>query len=136
MSSSYPGGAQGSGILGGFGDILSGVGTLVEGKQQKNMAEYNAKIYEQQAQAERSSAALLAEQKNRLIKSQLGKQTALYGKSGVKMSGSPLEVMLDSMTNANLDLAIDKYNSDVKAHGYESSAAMSRFEGKNKQKLS
>lgn len=136
MSGSFPGGAQGAGIFGGVGDIIGGIGSFQEGNAQKAMGNYNATIYEQQAATERTNQQLLEYQKRKTIKSQLGTQVANVGKSGIKMSGSPLEVQLDSMANASLDLAIDKYNSDVKAAGYQSSANMSRWEGKQAKKAS
>jgi len=134
MASSIPGGASGSGAMGGIGEIIGGVGSFSEGKQLEKMGRYNATIYEQQAQSERTNQVLLETQKKRILKSQLGTQTAIKGKSGLKMGGSALEVALDSMTNANLDMAIDKYNSDVKVNAFNSQAAMSRWEGKQQKK--
>lgn len=135
MSGSIPGGAQGSQIGGGiFGDMLGGLGSFLEGKAIEKMGNYNATIYEQQAATERTSQQLLEYQKRKVIKSQLGTQVANVGKSGIKMSGSPLEVQLDSMANSNLDLAIDKYNSDVKANAYQNQANMTRYEAKQAKK--
>lgn len=130
MSASLTSSAQGANIFGTIGQVVSGIGMITQGKQEKSMGDYNASIYEQQAQSERNSQVLLEQQKRKVIKSQLGTQTAAYAKSGIKMSGSPLEVALDSLTNANMDIAIDKYNSEVKARGYESSAAMAKYEAK------
>ena len=122
-----------------FGNVLSGIGGLVEGiggifdaRSQKSAGEYNATIYEQQAKATRESQALLEVQKRKIIKSQIGSQISGYAASGVKYSGSPVQVALDSLTNANLDIAIDKYNSEVKARGFQSEAEMSRYEGRQK----
>lgn len=136
MSGSIPGGAQGAGVLGGIGDVIGGVGSFIEGNQQKAMGNYNAAIYEQQAANERTSQKLLEYQKRKSIKAVLGTQVANVGKSGIKMSGSPLEVQLDSMANASLDLSIDKYNSDVRATGYQNQANMTRWEAKNAKKAS
>lgn len=134
MSGSIPGGAQGSGIMGGFGDIIGGIGSFQEGNQLKAMGNYNATIYEQQAASERASQKLLEYQKRKTYKAQIGSQTAAVGKSGIKMSGSPLEVQLDSLTNASLDMSIDKYNSEVKSAGYQNQANMTRWEGKQAKK--
>lgn len=128
--------SQAWGVLGGVGDIVSGFGSVIQGQQEREMGKYNAAIYEQQAQAERTSQQLLETQKRRILKSRIGEQTALYAKSGIKMTGSPLEVMLDSITNAELDISIDKYNSEVKARGFESSAAMAQWESKQKRNMS
>lgn len=134
MSGSFPGGAKGAGALGGVGDVIGGIGSFMEGNQAKSMGNYNATIYEQQAANERTSQQLLEYQKRKANKAVYGTQVANVGKSGIKMSGSPLEVQLDSMANASLDLSIDKYNSDVKATGYQNQANMTRWEGTNAKK--
>lgn len=124
--------ANASSLFGNIGGIVQGVGGILQGRSEDAMGQYNANIYNQNAEAERQSAALTAEQKKRLIKSRLGSQTAIVAASGLKNTGSPLDVALDSMTNSNLDLAIDSYNSKVKATGYESQAKMAKYEGKQK----
>ena len=134
MAGSIPGGAKGSQIGGGIGDLIGGIGSFQEGKDIGKMGNYNATIYEQQAASERNNQQLLEYQKRKVIKSQLGSQVANVGKSGIKMSGSPLEVQLDSMANANLDMAIDKYNSDVKTNAYQNQANMTRYEAKQAKK--
>jgi hypothetical protein len=134
MSGSIPGGAKGSQIGGGIGDLIGGFGSFQEGKDIGKMGNYNATIYEQQAASERANQKLLEYKKRKTYDAQLGTQTAMVGKSGIKMSGSPLQVQLDSMANANLDLAIDKYNSDVKANSYQNEANMTRYEAKQAKK--
>lgn len=49
-------------------------------------------------------------------------QRAMFAKAGVTQSGSPLEVMLQSKTNFEMDKAIAKYNTASKA-------SMLRYEG-------
>lgn len=115
-------------VLGGIGGLIGGFGQMSSAKSETNVGEYNAQVYEQKAVAERQSQSLLEEQKRRLIKTQIGSQVAGYAKSGIQMSGSPLEVMLDSYRNAEMDIAIDKYNSEVRARGHEGSAALSKYQ--------
>jgi hypothetical protein len=109
--------------------LLTGFGQMQQSSAIEQMGDRNAQILEQQAKAERESQELTAYQKRRLIKSRIGSQTAAVAKSGIKQSGSALDVMADSLSNAYLDLAIDKYNSEVTARGYENQAAMTRYEG-------
>lgn len=118
--------------IGAIGGIVQGVGGVLQGRQETALGDYNAKILEERAVAERQSFALLEEQKKRITKSQIGSQVALYAGSGIKMSGSPTAVILDSETNANLDLAIERYNSDVRARGFENQAAVTRYEASQK----
>lgn len=130
MSASLTQSANAANVFSSLGGIVSGVGGIVSSKQQEQQGNYNAAIYEQQAQAARTSQSLLEAQKRKIIKSTIGSQVAAVGKSGLRYSGSPIEVALDSLTNAELDIHIDRYNSEVQARGYESSAAMSRWEGR------
>lgn len=128
--------AQSGGIFGGIGDIIGGVGSLQQGKEEKALGEYNAKVYEEQAKSSRKSQEILEVQKRKIIKSRIGEQTAQYAAGGIKMSGSPLEVALDSYTNGEFDIAVDRYNSEVSARAFESQAAQSREAGKRAAKKS
>ena len=132
MAGSPPSSALGAGIIGNIGGIVQGVGGLVQARGEERMGEYNAALYERQAQSTRVSQTLLAEQKKKIISAQTGSQIAAAGASGFRFSGSPITVMLDSLSNANLDLAIDRYNSEVKARGFEGEAGMSRYEGRQR----
>ena len=59
----------------------------------------------------------------------------MFGKSGVTLSGSPLEVITDSLANAEMDISIDKYNSEVAARGFETEAKLTRLEAKQQSTL-
>lgn len=124
--------AQASSIFGFIGDAATLAGGIIHSRQQEKTGDYNARIYEQQARQQRESQKLLEFQKRKILKSRVGKQTALVAKSGIKFSGSPLEVMLDSITNAELDISIDKYNSEVRARGLEGQANITRHEARQR----
>lgn len=128
--------AQGGNLLGTLGTVIGGVGNIFQGGAEKQQGDYNAANYEAQAKATRDNAVLNEYQKRRLQASKQGTQIAMYGKAGIKNSGSPLEVQLDSLANSNLDIAIDNYNSDVKARGYQSDADMARYEAKQNKSMS
>lgn len=123
-------------VLTGVSGIVSGIGSFSNAKQQTNMGNYNAQVFEQQAQAERESQRLLEFQKRKVIKSQIGSQVSAAGASGFRFSGDPLTIMQESHANAELDLAIDKYNSEVRARGYQSQAGMARYEAAQDAKRS
>lgn len=112
--------------------VLTGFGQIAQAKQETAMGEYNAQVYQQQAQAERESQRLSEFQKRKAIKSQISAQTAAAGASGFGYSGDPLTIMQSSLANAELDLAIDKYNSEVRARGYKSSADMAKYEARQR----
>ena len=56
-------------------------------------------------------------------------QQALYAKCGVRLEGSPLEVIADSYAQYELDIAITKYNTEALVSRYKSAAFASRFGG-------
>lgn len=122
-------------VLSSVGGIVTGIGQLKNAKSDISVGNYNADIYNQNAQAARQSQELLEVQKRRNLKSIISSQKAIYGSSGIKLSGSPLEVMADSIKNANMDIAIDKYNSEVQARGYENQAQLEKYQAKQKSAI-
>ena len=122
-------------ILSAVGGVVSGIGQMQSAKQEVQIGEYNAKIYEQKAEAERKSQELLEYQKRKTIDETIGTQIALYGSSGIRMTGSPINVMLDSLTNGYLDIAIDKYNSEVTARGYTNEGKLQRYEAEQRKRV-
>lgn len=125
----------GASIIGAIGGLVSGFGQMQSAGAETQMGEYNAQVYEQNAQATRQSAALNASQKRKSAEKVISSQTAIYAHSGIKMSGSPLEVMLDSYANSEMDIAIDNYNSEVQARGYENKAGVARYEAAQKARV-
>jgi len=119
--------SQTADVIGAIGQTVTGVGQLFSAGQEEKVGEFNAKVLEQRAQAERSSQILLEQQKRKVIKSRIGAQVAIFGSSGIKLTGTPLDVMLDSLNNAEMDLAIDKYNSEISARGFETEAGLEKY---------
>ncbi len=122
-------------ILGAVGGVVQGVGQLVNAREEIEVGNFNARISEQRAAAERSSQELLEAQKRKVIKRQIGTQIALFGKSGIQFSGSPIDVVTDSLANAELDLAIDRFNSEVTARQFETEADLQRFEARQRSRV-
>jgi hypothetical protein len=134
MSFNLPSSNTGN-ILTGIAGLMTGVGQLMGARQQTSVGEYNATISEQQAQSERASQQLLEFQKRKIIKSQIGSQVSAAGSSGFRFTGDPITIMQDSLANAEMDIAIDRYNSEVKARGYQSTADMERYQAKQKASM-
>ncbi|WP_246691845.1 MULTISPECIES: hypothetical protein [unclassified Mesorhizobium] len=117
-------------LLGLAGTALSAGGALVEGQQSKQMADYQAKAYEQQAQAEAQSSAFEQSQerhKQDLLQAQARAQA---GASGVGISGSPAEVLAANARQGQVDLDAIQYSSKLRQNNLNSQAAISRFSGK------
>lgn len=115
-----------------IGTALSVGGALVEGQQSKQLADYQAKAYEQQARTEAQSAAFEQSQerhKQDLLQAQARAQA---GASGVGISGSPTEVLAANARQGQLDLKAIQYGSQLRQNSLSTQAAISRFSGKQK----
>ena len=111
--------------------IASAFGAYQQGKQEQQAYNQNAEVSEQSAEAARVRAKLNEYQKQKVANQQIGTQRAVYAKSGVNINtGSPIDVMIEDLSNAYLDIEIDNYNNEVAARGFQSEADNLRFYGK------
>ncbi|ESY25727.1 MULTISPECIES: hypothetical protein [unclassified Mesorhizobium] len=113
-----------------LGTVLSVGGALAEGQQSKQMADYQAKAYQQQAQADAQAAAFEQGQerhKQDLLQAQARAQA---GASGVGIAGSPTEVLAANARQGQADLGALLYGSKLRQNNLNSQAAISRFQGK------
>jgi hypothetical protein len=62
-------------------------------------------------------------------KKDIGQMRANYGASGVTIEGSPLDVLREGASIAELDALTVRHQGDVKAWAYENNARLDRFEG-------
>ena len=112
--------------------LVAGVGQFMGAREETQMGDYNSAIFQQQAQAERESFRLSEIQKRKTIKSQIGTQIAATAASGFRFSGDPITIMQASLANAEFDISIDKYNSQVRERGFLNQADMERYEAKKR----
>ncbi|MER8487556.1 hypothetical protein NKI51_16830 [Mesorhizobium australicum] len=113
-----------------LGTALSVGGTLVEGQQRKQTADYQARAYEQQALAEAQNTALeLSRERHKqdLLQAQA---RAKAGASGVGIAGSPAEVLAANARQGQADLDAMLYGSRLRQNNLDGQAALSRFSGK------
>lgn len=102
-------------IIAGITAVVSAAGAIQSGNAQKKMAEYNAQVAEAQGKYN-------AERQQDRARRLLAQGRVNIAKSGIQVSGSPLDVLTDNAMNAELDrLAI--------LRSADSKAAMSRMEG-------
>lgn len=113
------------------GGIMSAFGQYKAGKQEQTAYEYNATLSGQNAAAIRASEKLNQQLKTKQLRADIGEQRAAYAGRGVRVdTGSPIDVMVNSLSNGYMDMAIDKYNSEVAARSAEAQGEMYRFYGK------
>lgn len=97
------------------GTVLNAYGDVVAGKESKAAYDYNAQLALDQGQVD-----LLQLDKGEA--DTLSTQRAMYAKAGVTMSGSPLDVAVNTASQFEMDKQIANYNA-------QSKAAMDTYEG-------
>jgi len=108
---------------------VSAVSQIQQGKEQQKWSEYNAAVAERDAKAATAAAGYEASQKRKETERLLGRQRALYGKSGVTMEGSPLELMSETAAEGELDALMIQRTGAVSAQRYGEEATLSRMKG-------
>ena len=119
--------AVGGQVLGG---IMGSKGNQAAARAAEQVAEYNAQVAENEAillqRQKREEEATLRRQSDRLIST----QRVATAKSGVQMSGSPLQALADAYFNTEKDAARIQYASSIQQMQKESEATLSRLEGR------
>jgi hypothetical protein len=90
---------------------ISAASTLFSIGAQQSQAKRQQAMYDRQAQVTTTENALQAEDRQRRLATQISKQRALYGASGVEIDGSPADVIEDTAGK----FAREQYNADFNA---------------------
>jgi len=93
-------------------------------------AKYNASVMEQQAGMIDAQKGLEGYQYDRAKNQLFGKGVARTAKAGFELSGSPMAVMIDSLTQLEMDKSVGQYNLEVQKRFALSSADQYRRRGK------
>jgi hypothetical protein len=113
------------------GTAVGAVGSLQSAQASANAARYNAQINDQNAVVAQSQGKADAFQQEQIGYRSLSAIRAATGASGLQMTGSPLDVLSSSASQAELDVQKVKYNASLKALGYTNNAALDRNRAKN-----
>jgi len=116
-------------VVGLVGGGLKAFGQFQQGQTAEDVAESNAQILDDQADIIKQGAKLDEFRKRKQLKQFVGTQTASHAKSGVEFTGSPLDVIQDTVANAELEISIGKFNSEVASRRKKSEAGRTRFAG-------
>lgn len=115
------------------GALIGAAGKVKAGADAKEAADFDSSIKSAQGQ-EALQEGQENERRARLqSRYQIGGERAAIGASGVKAEGSPLEVLQNSVSNAELDALTIRHQSQLKAWSYEQGAAASQMEGRAAQ---
>jgi hypothetical protein len=116
-------------LLGASGG-LQAVGAISEGNAKKAAADYNARMALNNAAQTRVQAAEEERRSRIMARKQIGSMRAGYAKSGVTMEGSPLDVLEESASTAELDALTIRHGGEVKAQAFENEARLESWKGK------
>jgi hypothetical protein len=113
---------------------LAGVGLQAYGQYKSGQdayaaAQYNAAIFQQQSEVLDVKKGITREQYDRMIRKLEGASVTAIAASGYDFSGSFLEFMNDTLTQAQLDKQLELYNLEVEKRQAISAADESRRSG-------
>lgn len=94
-----------------------------------DIAEYNASLLREQARVSRETAKYEEVRLRKTVGRVKARQRALYAKAGVTFEGSPLEVMVETAGEAEMDALMIRYMGETRAKGMEMEAVSARWSG-------
>lgn len=112
---------------------IAGAGAQSKGIQRQ--AEYNAQIYEQQAEMIQQKKKISEYQFNRNAAAIRGSIVAKTAGKGFNLGGSPLAILIDNESQMQFDKAIGDYNLDIERNFALSGATNTRQTGAMQSRL-
>ena len=117
-------------VMMGVGTAISAYGAYQQGKQQKMLNDYNAKVAMQNKIAVAEKAEYDKEQLKRRVRKLKGSTTVALSKAGVDATeGTAIDLFEELAIESEKDLLMIQYNADLKKRGYAVEAATARFTG-------
>lgn len=115
-----------------IGMAMTAISAISQASSEKNSANYNAKIADQNATAARLAADANAKRQKVNAEKSIGSMEAAFSASGVSSNeGSAIDVMAESARNAELDYQTIKHGGELQALGYENTARLERSRASN-----
>jgi len=105
------------------GGVFQATTAMAQAEQKAKIARYNQQIAERNKDIAEAQGEADAEDKRRENARQLGTIRAVYGSSGLEMSGSPLDVLTDTATEQGLEVQKIRYKGALRGMGYSDKAA-------------
>lgn len=109
---------------------VSAVGAIQQGRHQSAMAEYNARVAENDAVAAKQAAGYEEDRFRDRAAKVRSAQRAAIAKSGIDLEGSPLAVMEETAVEAEMDALAIRQQGSVESARARSRAALDRMEGR------
>lgn len=102
---------------------LSAYGSYREGQDAAEASEYNAKIAQEESALTEQAGALDVSRQRQQVSRLIGTQKAITAGSGIELTGSALDVMINTAAEGELDAQILEYNTKVQASRFRSQSA-------------
>jgi len=109
----------------------SAIGSIQQGNAAKASADFNAQVAERNATLATQQGTENAARIRRSNLQSQGAQRAAFGASGLRLSGSALNVLSDSAIQGELQALDAKTNAINESRGFKSKASLSRAQGRN-----
>ena len=111
------------------GSLLGGQAAMAAGSYQQSIAERNAGVYEDKAEqaleiGERNVATF-----NKAFNKVLSSTESAYIGSGVRLSGTPLEILEHNLAEAEIERMNIMYDAKVQNYDFKEQAVMARMQG-------
>ncbi len=116
-------------VLSGIGSIMGGQANAANLQSQQNAANYNAQLYNQQAEQASATAVAQANQQQERAKQALGRQRAAIAESGIGFGGTGGDLIEDSAYNAEEDRQNILYQGLLQNQAYTAQSAQSTYAG-------
>ena len=123
-------------IIGIIAALVSAGSMIYSAQQQRKTADYRAQLAEEAGEEVKAGTEVDKARAEREGKRLLARQRAMYAKSGVKMEGSPLEVLADTQAELDLDQMIIEHGGQSRASAYERKGMFLRQAGRSAQQAS
>lgn len=110
-----------------IGAVLGAASSIMSGVMQANAQEAQAAVYERQAEIEADKGRYEAGMEQDRVKKMVGENRAAALASGLALSGSPADVILDNTTEGEMDVQAIKYGAEIKSSNYKMQAGIARM---------
>jgi hypothetical protein len=120
--------------LGVAGTAFQAIGAIQSGNAARAAGDYNAALYERNAQISQQNTQAQETRQRRLAAMRAGSNRAAVGASGVSLEGSPLDILESNAAQEELDALMIRWNGQNEASNLRASGALASAQGRNAQR--
>lgn len=112
------------------GTALTAANQISQGVSANKLAKHNASVSEGYATAARDQAAFDESRAREQARRALGARQAAYGGAGITLEGTPIDVLGDAASNAEMDALSIRRRGDLESWGRLNEAGAQRTRGR------